>query len=156
MGMDPVPWSFLALWTVSLSLAAMVLVAVFLAVRRLFHLEETTLLARLLPQTRREKAIFVVLSLAAGWGEEVAYRGFLVPVLTVVLGGAWPGVVLSSAVFGLLHAYQGLLGIGRTALLGLILAASLVLTGSLWPAVFAHAILDVVAGVFLGEALVKE
>jgi membrane protease YdiL (CAAX protease family) len=100
--------------------------------------------------------MFVALSLAAGLGEEVAYRGFLIPTLTVVLGWSWGAALLSSAAFGILHAYQGWLGVIRTAALGLILAASLILSGALWPAILAHAILDIVVGVFLGEILVRE
>ena len=69
---------------------------------------------------------------------------------------SWGAALLSSAVFGLLHAYQGWLGVFRTALLGFVLAASLILTGVLWPAILAHAILDVIAGIVLGESLVKE
>ena len=111
---------------------------------------------QLLPKTRVEKAVFVLLSMAAGVGEELAYRGFLVPALTTVLGWSWGAALLSSAVFGLLHAYQGWLGIARTAALGFVLAASLILTGVLWPAILAHAILDVLAGIVLGESLVKD
>jgi membrane protease YdiL (CAAX protease family) len=156
MGLSPVSWPTLALWSGGLTAAALVMMGLFLVFRRLLGLRETPLLAQLLPRTGQEKGLFVALSLAAGWGEEMAYRGFLVPALALMLGGVWPAAILSSAVFGLLHAYQGLLGIVRTALLGLVLAGSLILTGSLWPAIVAHAILDVVAGVLLGEALVKD
>jgi len=156
MGLDPVPLALLAPWALGLTVGALLLLGLSLGLRRLLGLEETPLLAQLLPRTGREKGVFVVLSMAAGWGEEMAYRGFLIPALALVLGGVWPAALLSSAVFGLLHAYQGLLGMVRTALLGFVLAGSLVLSGSLWPAIVAHAILDVVAGVFLGEVLVKE
>jgi membrane protease YdiL (CAAX protease family) len=64
--------------------------------------------------------------------------------------------VLSSLVFGILHAYQGWLGIVRTALLGMILAASFVVSGSLWPAIIAHALLDVLVGLVFAETLMKE
>jgi len=76
--------------------------------------------------------------------------------LTLLLGWSWGAALLSSTLFGLLHAYQGWLGIVRTAALGFVLAASFIITGALWPAILAHAILDVMAGVFLGESLVKE
>jgi membrane protease YdiL (CAAX protease family) len=48
------------------------------------------------------------------------------------------------------------LGIVRTTCLGFLLAASFLLSGSLWPAVLAHTILDVLGGLVLGETLVRE
>ncbi len=42
-------------------------------------------------------------------------------------------VLLSSAIFGLLHSYQGMNGILRTALIGLVLAVPFLLTGSILP-----------------------
>jgi len=72
------------------------------------------------------------------------------------LGWNWGAALLSSAVFGLLHAYQGWLGVLRTAVLGMILAASFIVSGVLWPAILAHAILDMIAGLVLGETLVRE
>jgi membrane protease YdiL (CAAX protease family) len=156
MGLGPADPALVTAWSVGLTLGALFLLAVFLYLRRHFRIRETTLLARLIPVTRREKGVFVLLSLSAGLGEELAYRGFLVPVLSPLLGGAWPAAVLASAVFGLLHAYQGWIGVFRTGILGFILALSMVLSGTLWPAILAHAILDVMAGVVLGRLLLKE
>jgi membrane protease YdiL (CAAX protease family) len=58
-------------------------------------------------------------------------------------------------VFGLLHAYQGPLGMMRTALLGLLLAASLLLSGSIWPAITAHVALDLLGGLVWGERFAR-
>ena len=143
-------------WTGGLMLAAFVLLGGFLLARRYLGLQETPFLAQLLPKTGREKFVFVFLSLSAGLGEELAYRGFLIPALAIVFGTAWGAVLLSSLVFGILHSYQGWLGMARTALLGMVLAVSFVVTGSLWPAILAHALLDVLVGVVFGEILMKE
>lgn len=143
-------------WTGGLILAAFILLAGFLVLRRFLGIQEAPFLAQLLPKTGREKVVFVFLSLSAGLGEELAYRGFLVPALVVVFGSAWGAALLSSLVFGVLHAYQGWLGMVRTALLGMVLAASFIVTGSLWPAIFAHAMLDVLVGVVFGEILMRE
>jgi membrane protease YdiL (CAAX protease family) len=142
-------------WTVGLILAAFLLLGGFLIFRRYVGIQEAPFLEQLLPETRREKAVFVVLSLSAGLGEEVAYRGFLVPALTLVFGSVWGAALLSSLVFGILHAYQGWLGVVRTALLGMVLAAAFILTGTLWPAILAHALLDVLVGVVFGKTLMK-
>lgn len=55
--------------------------------------------------------------LVAGF-EELAFRGFLVPRLKVLLGN-WPAAVLLSAtLFGLGHFYEGTLAVVQTAVLG--------------------------------------
>jgi membrane protease YdiL (CAAX protease family) len=156
LGLGSFPWGPFALWVVGITSAALVLLWVFLRIRRAAGISETPLLVQLLPETPREKVVFVFLSISAGVGEELAYRGFLIPALTLVLGWSWGAAILSSLVFGLLHGYQGWLGVIRTALLGFVLASSFILSGVLWPAIVAHAILDVLAGIVLGETLVKE
>jgi hypothetical protein len=83
----------------------------------------------------------------------MAYRGYAMAVLTPMLGSAWGAALLSSLVFGFLHAYQGALGMVRTGLLGLILAASLIVSGSVWPAIIAHAGVDLIGGLVLGERM---
>ena len=55
--------------------------------------------------------------LVAGF-EELAFRGFLVPRLKLILGN-WPAaVLLSAALFGLGHFYEGTLAVAQTAVLG--------------------------------------
>ncbi len=83
----------------------------------------------------------------------MAYRGYAIAVLAPIVGNVWGAAVLSSCVFGLLHAYQGALGVVRTCLLGLCLAASFILSGSLWPAIIAHAAVDLIGGLVLGERM---
>lgn len=117
--------------------------------------EESPVLRALLPRTAREKTVFAGLSVVAGFGEELAYRGWVIPVLAPVLGGPWQAAVFSSLVFGVLHAYQGAVGIARTALLGMLFAASLVVTGTLWPAIAAHVVVDLVGGLVLGDRLTR-
>jgi membrane protease YdiL (CAAX protease family) len=155
MGFQSIPTEQVVLWTLGLVFVVLMLTWGFFFVRRAAGWSESPILLELLPKSGREKSVFVALSLAAGLGEEIAYRGFLVPALTLVLGWSWGAALLSSAAFGILHAYQGWLGVIRTAALGLILAGSFILSGALWPAILAHAILDIVVGVFFGEILVR-
>jgi membrane protease YdiL (CAAX protease family) len=156
LGIVSVRWDVWFPWTVGLCLAAFVVLLAFHILRKSFGLREAPFLAQLLPKTPREKLLFFFLSLSAGAGEELAYRGFLIPALASSLGSVWAGALVSSVFFGLLHAYQGWLGIVRTAFLGFVLAASFILSGTLWPAILAHAILDVMVGLVFGDALVKE
>jgi len=156
MGLAEAPWRLIVLWTLGLSAGTLLVLGYFFVLRKAVGLRESPLLVQLLPRTKREKVVFAFLSLAAGVGEELAYRGFLVPTLALLMGSEWGAALASSAVFGTLHAYQGWLGMIRTGVLGLLLAASLLLSGSLWPAILAHAILDLLAGLVLGEPLVRE
>ena len=112
------------------------------------------LLRNLLPQTPRERRVFGVLSLAAGTGEELAYRGYAISVLSPLLG-VTGAVVLTTAVFGVMHGYQGPLGMIRTSLMGGVLAVGFLASGSLLPAIFAHTAIDLLAGIVFGERLLS-
>lgn len=103
-------------------------------------------LAWMLPANRREAIWFIgPVSLTAGICEELLYRGFLMQWLDGVMP-IWAAMILSSVVFGLQHAYQGLAGITRTTALGLLLAGVFVASGSLlWPIIL-HVIIDAYAG----------
>jgi membrane protease YdiL (CAAX protease family) len=143
------------LWTFLVAVSLHALLLLFFFGRRRLGIRESALLHRLLPETPSEKLLFGLLSLAAGMGEELAYRGFAIPALTVVTGSEWTGALLSSVAFGFLHGYQGWLGILRTGIMGFILAGSFILSGSLWPAIVAHALLDLVSGLLLGRTLLE-
>jgi membrane protease YdiL (CAAX protease family) len=93
-----------------------------------------------------ELAVFVPVAITAGVWEELLYRGFLIWFLapTTGLAGA---VLISSAIFGLGHAYQGWRGVLTTALVGLIFAVLYVASGSLWWLMLAHAIVDIYGGI---------
>ncbi|MEJ1087215.1 type II CAAX endopeptidase family protein [Microbacterium sp. Mu-80] len=94
----------------------------------------------------------------AAFGEELGWRGFLVPALRRY--GTWPALLISGAVWGLWHAPVILLGynFGRTDIIGVLLMTGGcivwgVLLGwlrlrsaSVWPAVFAHGAINASAG----------
>lgn len=108
-------------------------------------------LAGLAPQTQREIRLFDMVSVTAGVCEEILYRGFLLVVLTPVVG-IWTAVGLTSVIFGLGHAYQGLAGIGKTALVGLVMALLTVFSGSLFIPMLLHAVIDLTSGRMMGAA----
>jgi len=97
------------------------------------------------PQTADEFRLFSALSITAGVCEEILYRGLLIATL-VPLTGTWQAVVLSSVIFGLGHAYQGMAGIGKTALVGLVMALLTVFSGSLFVAMLLHMVIDFTVG----------
>lgn len=153
LGLDPFPPARVAGGAGAVLLAAAAVLLLSEVARRGMKLDESPLLRRLLPRTARERAAFVGLSFVAGFGEEIAFRGFAIPALAPLLGGPWGAAAFTSVTFGVLHAYQGPLGIVRTATLGFVLAASFVLLGNLWPAIVAHVVIDLVGGLWLGPRL---
>lgn len=156
MGLGPVGWDVLGSTAGIVAVGAALLVAVFHMGRRLTDTLESPFLRHLIPRTGPERTVFTGLSLVAGLGEEVIYRGYLLALLTPALGGAWVAAGVTSAAFGVLHAYQGPVGILRTGLLGFVFAASVVETGSLWPAVIVHTLVDLVGGLWFGPRTLEE
>jgi hypothetical protein len=102
----------------------------------------------MLPVSARERRYWIMLSLSAGIGEELLYRGFLMHYLSgtlaggVALGvlGAW---LVSSMLFGLAHVYQGVAGVIRATIAGLLLGLVTILTGQLILPILLHALFDV-------------
>ncbi len=99
----------------------------------------------LLPTTLTERHWSVAVAVAAGVSEELAYRGFLAEtVRTWQPTWGWFAVaVVTSAVFGLAHLYQGVKGVVLTGVLGLALASLTNSTRSLVPAMVVHALIDI-------------
>ncbi|WNV77369.1 CPBP family intramembrane glutamic endopeptidase [Geodermatophilus sp. DSM 44513] len=98
----------------------------------------------LLPRTPAERRLFTVVGVTAGVCEEWLYRGFLLAVVAAVGGGpSTPVLVVVGAVaFGLAHAYQGVAGVVTTGVLGGVMAALYLGTGSLLLPVLLHALVD--------------
>jgi membrane protease YdiL (CAAX protease family) len=159
VGIAAMPTASFLGWSAGLTVGAVLLSVVFrpLEARAWKRSDRGTLddgmLDVLLPRTPEERRFFGGLSLAAGWGEEMAYRGY-VPAALVMAGlDPWASMGLAALAFGFLHAYQGPVGVVRTALLGSLLGASVLLTGSLFPAMVAHALVDLILGLVLGPWL---
>lgn len=97
----------------------------------------------------------------AAFGEEVGWRGFLVPALRRY--GTWPALLISGVVWGLWHAPIILLGynfnrpdltgvllmVGGAVAWGVLLGWLRLRSASVWPAVFAHGALNGAAGMFV-------
>ena len=94
--------------------------------------------AWLMPRTRAELGVSWGTSAAAGVGEEIAYRGFLLWYGAALLGPL-PGLLLSSLLFGAAHGYQRRLGMAFATSAGLVLGAAYLATGSLPLVMWMHA-----------------
>lgn len=124
-----------------------------MALGRALKVPESALVDYLIPRSTTEKIAFAGLSVSAGIAEELVFRSFLIAVLWRASGSLAVAVAVSVAVFAVTHAYQGVLGVARVALLGLILTAPFLLTGSVYPSMLAHAVLDLLAGLVLADWL---
>jgi len=87
--------------------------------------------------------LLIVLSWTlAAFGEELAFRGYLLTRLTDVLGSTRGAVVVavlvSSVLFGLLHTQQGVVGVLLTAVDAVAFAVLRFRFGTVWAPVLAH------------------
>ena len=98
----------------------------------------------LLPRGRQERLWFAAVAVTAGICEEVLLRGFAMAYVRWVWPSAGDGtvVVVTAAVFGLDHLYQGLRGVILTFVVGAVLGSIVTSTGSLLPAMAIHAMID--------------
>jgi len=94
----------------------------------------------LLPASHRERRWFAVVSVGAGISEELLFRGFLLYYLAIYVPrfNTPERVLLAGLSFGFAHLYQGKRGIVGTSILGVLLAAFYLLSGSLFLPVAVH------------------
>jgi membrane protease YdiL (CAAX protease family) len=99
----------------------------------------------LMPRSRTEYNLFIAVSITAGVCEEIMFRGFLILYLGHYVGVAG-AVILSSILFGMAHAYQGVSGGIRTMIAGLINGLLYWFSGTLWLPMILHAVIDIHGG----------
>lgn len=149
IGFDRIGTAAFVAWTIFVLACALLLVAL----SQYFDLPESPVLWHVVPVTWAERFAFVIVSLTAGITEEIAFRGFLIAALTVVMPNAWVAAIAAALAFGMLHAYQGRVGIARTTLLGFALAVPFIMTSSIMPSIVAHILIDLVGGFWLVKQL---
>jgi membrane protease YdiL (CAAX protease family) len=92
-----------------------------------------------------ETAHTAVLSLNAGLGEELYFRLLLPLLLTAVIGNALAAFLIATLLFGAVHAYQGVVGVVATTVLGAVFTCIYLITGTIWIPVALHAALDLLS-----------
>ena len=155
IGLRGISPGWFAFWTAALAaISAAGLGLLLILERRGWWPDEPELVYLLIPRTTREKVwALVLVAPTAALVEEFVYRGYLLAIIARALnstGWAW---VLSSAAFGLAHLYQRPNGMIRAAVLGALLAWPVVRTGSLYPAIAAHFLIDAAALGWLGPKM---
>lgn len=147
LGLVRLPIGATLAWTLvvlSLLFATMVLAELLLGDR--LHVVE--------PLTRRPSGfrhwmLWMGLSVSAGFCEEFFMRGYGIGLLRRFGVPKEVALVLTAAVFGCLHLYEGPFAVLVIAIWGLLFGYVLVRTGSLWPAILAHFLVDAVAPFFV-------
>ncbi|MBB34116.1 MAG: hypothetical protein CME88_12610 [Hirschia sp.] len=102
-------------------------------------------LSDFLPRTPRELVWGLLVSVAAGICEEIAYRGFLLPYLHSLFTPMILAIIVSSAIFGAAHLYQGILGVITTSFVGVLFAVLYLSTGTLIGPIIIHILMDIAA-----------
>ncbi len=98
----------------------------------------------LVPTDPFGKVIWVLVSFTAGFCEEVAYRGYLMTRLRLLLKSkTWViPTIISAVMFGVGHAYQGIPGLIVISVYGVLFSILYIRTGRLWPCIIAHVFQD--------------
>jgi len=117
-----------------------------------------------------ERTLFAGVALTAGICEEFLFRGFAITGLMLLVTtasspvegsiafpevSAWAAAVIASVIFGASHAYQGVAGALSTFVVGLVFSLVYLATGSLFPTVVAHAVVDFVGGIWTHRVLAR-
>jgi membrane protease YdiL (CAAX protease family) len=115
------------------------------------HERERLWVRRILPHTPSERRAWVLVSAGAAIAEEVAYRGVFVAVATAATGSVAIAVITSAIAFAIVHAPQGLAGVGYVFVIALVHQALVLVTGTLLLAIVVHFAYDVLAGLWLAK-----
>jgi membrane protease YdiL (CAAX protease family) len=106
-------------------------------------------IAFLLPQTPMEMMLWVLVSSVAGISEEAIYRGYLQRQFTALTQSVLAGVLISAAIFGAVHAYQGWSRAVVIAISAILFGAVAHWRGTVRPGMFAHGLQDAIAPLLL-------
>ena len=105
----------------------------------------------LLPHGSSEVAVWMALSLTAGICEETLFRGYLQRQFMALTKNAPLGILLSAAMFGTAHAYQGFVKVIQIGVLGAMYGIFAHWRKSVRPGMIAHTLQDVLGGLFAGS-----
>jgi membrane protease YdiL (CAAX protease family) len=106
---------------------------------------------RIVPHTRAERQLWILVSAGAAVAEEVAYRGVFVALAAAATGSVPIAATLSAIAFALVHAPQGLAGVGYVFVIALLHQGLVMATDTLLLAMLVHFAYDVLAGLWLAQ-----
>lgn len=129
-----------------------VAVACMLLVARLLlghNPELTRVMTVLRPRTSGEMIAWVLMSIVAGFCEEVLFRGYLQRQFLAWTGNTSVAIALQAAVFGAAHLYQGWKGAVTITVYGALFGVLAIVRKSLRPGMIQHAMQDSFSGIAL-------
>ena len=103
-------------------------------------------LYNLLPQSSIEVAVYLILTLTAGFCEETIFRGYLQRQFTALARAGAGGIVLQGIVFGMVHGYQGWRFVVLISFFGMLFGLLARWRRSLRPGMIAHFLQDGIGG----------
>jgi membrane protease YdiL (CAAX protease family) len=150
------PWG----WPLAIAGIVLVLTLLIVPVLSIRHsLEEAPAIGdirALLPRTRGELPYGAALSLNAGVFEELLFRLGMPALVFAVTGDAIIAFTAATVIFGLLHVYQGPLGVLFSTVLGVVFLLLYLVSGWIAVPIVLHALIDlrsmILIPVVLGDA----
>jgi uncharacterized protein len=99
-------------------------------------------IAALIPRNRAEIRWGAALSINAGIVEEIFFRLLMPFAWFALTGDVFTALLVSVVLFGLVHAYQGVVGVLATMAVGVVLTLVYLATQQIWVAILLHALID--------------
>jgi membrane protease YdiL (CAAX protease family) len=116
------------------------------ALGHLLRIVENQAIRQMLPQTRTEMILWCLMSLTAGFCEELIFRGYFQRQFTALTQSVIGGIVLQAIAFGAAHGYQGWKLMLSIAIFGTTFGLLARWRGSLRPGMIAHFVQDAMGG----------
>ena len=100
-----------------------------------------------LPRHALEVTLWVLLSLSAGFVEELVFRGYFQRQFEAWTRSPSISLLFQAALFGVAHGYQGALACSKIAVFGVLFGLVALWRRSLRPGMIAHALTDIIGGI---------
>lgn len=111
--------------------------------------EMTKVAQVIMPTGPLELAVWILLSISAGFCEEFVFRGYLQKQLFTFTGNIPAAIAGQALIFGVAHGYQGVKGMLTIAVYGALFGVLANMRKSLRPGIIQHVMQDSAAGIFL-------
>lgn len=104
-----------------------------------------------MPQSSDERHLFNLLGITAGITEEIIFRAYLIWGLSMMMP-IWAAALVSLIIFTFLHIYQGVKNLPAIFIIGGLVTLIYLWSGSIWPAIAVHVIVDVLNNLTVSKA----
>ncbi|SRR5258707_4380608 len=101
---------------------------------------------RNMPQAPNEMSLWILMSISAGFAEEIVYRGVLFGILMHWMHRWWTAALLCAVIFAVSHAFQGWLSVLVILVIAIVFQGLVWYTGTLYVAMVVHAVFDCISG----------